>query len=598
VSSRAGIPPRLLALIAPVCAGGFAVLVAAVIAFSRETRSATVLAGICALLVASILAQRFPVPLDDVDASGVTLMFVFGVAAVILFGTASGVLVVFIPALLVALAEHRPFVRVAYNASTFALSAGAAGGVAMLIPEHGVPSLVARVAACSATNYLVNMMLTTVVVSVSSNKQFWPSIRSNMRWTIMPFTLMGSAALILVVLWQRSPALSIALIGPLLAIALYQRSTFRALRAMRLALTDPLTGLGNHRHFHERLQRELLDAEEQGFPVTLCLVDIDDFKQVNDRFGHPAGDRVLSQVAARLRQGGEAFRLGGDEFAVLLPGQDERAALAVATSIVDRIGGLDVDTAGRVTVSAGVATYPYQGVGRDELIRFADSALYWAKEHGKNRVRLWRPDVVELAELKRLAAGPDRAARYRAAASLAKAVDARDVYTGSHSERVAELAARIAARLGSDMETIELTRLAASLHDLGKLAIPEEILRKPGELTESERLVLERHPHIGYRMLESLGVDPVAQWVLHHHERWDGSGYPDGLPGEEIPLGARIIFVADAYDAMTSDRVYRARLSDEEAMIELVRCAGSQFDPDVVAALAAELGVDREAVLV
>ena len=305
---------------------------------------------------------------------------------------------------------------------------------------------------------------------------------------------------------------------------------------------------------------------------------------------------MLSQVAARLRQGGEAFRLGGDEFAVLLPGHDERAALTAATSIVDRIGGLAIDPVGAVTVSAGVATYPYQGVGRDELIRFADSALYWAKEHGKNRVRAWRPDVVELAELKRLASGPDRAARFRAAASLAKAVDARDVYTGSHSERVAELAARIAARLGVDAETIELTRLAASLHDLGKLAIPEEILRKPGELTESERLVLERHPQIGYRMLESLGVDPVAQWVLHHHERWDGSGYPDGLPGEDIPLGARIIFVADAYDAMTSDRVYRQRLSDEDAMDELVRCAGTQFDPEVVAAFAAELGVVLEVV--
>ena len=168
--------------------------------------------------------------------------------------------------------------------------------------------------------------------------------------------------------------------------------------------------------------------------------------------------------------------------------------------------------------------------------------------------------MVEIAELKRLAAGPDRAARFRAAASLAKAVDARDAYTGSHSERVADLAARIATRLGVDREQVELTRLAGSLHDLGKLAIPEEILRKPGPLSETERLVLERHPQIGFRMLESLGVDPVADWVLHHHERWDGSGYPDGVSGEEIPLGARIIFVADAYDAMTSDRVYRGRL--------------------------------------
>ena len=199
--------------------------------------------------------------------------------------------------------------------------------------------------------------------------------------------------------------------------------------------------------------------------------------------------------------------------------------------------------------------------------------------------------MVEIAELKRLAAGPDRAARFRAAASLAKAVDARDAYTGSHSERVSDLAARIATRLGVDREQVELTRLAASLHDLGKLAIPEEILRKPGPLSETERLVLERHPQIGYRMLESLGVDPVADWVLHHHERWDGTGYPDALGGDDIPLGARIIFVADAYDAMTSDRVYRGRLTDDEAVAELARCSGSQFDPDVVAALADELGI-------
>jgi len=205
-------------------------------------------------------------------------------------------------------------------------------------------------------------------------------------------------------------------------------------------------------------------------------------------------------------------------------------------------------------------------------------------------VRLARPDVAELSEFRRVASGVDRVARFRAAASLARAVDSRDAYTGSHSDRVASLSAQIAGHLGLSADEIELTRLAGSLHDLGKLAIPEEILRKPASLTDAERLVLERHPQIGYRMLESLGVDPIADWVLHHHERWDGRGYPDGLAGERIPLGARIIFVADAFDAMTSDRLSRPALTVNDAVAEMERCAGTQFDPAVVNAFLTAIG--------
>jgi diguanylate cyclase (GGDEF)-like protein len=572
---------------------GVTVVCVAAVSYAATPHSIGDVVGLAALFLGNVLAERFPVPVEGMDAGGVTLGFVFVIAGILLFGWQAGVLVAAGGPTVTQSIGRRPPLRVAYNGSMFALAALAGGLAIQPIPETSVGGLLARLVICAFIyNWVVNLVLISAVLAIDSRKPFFKLMSANVRQTTAPFALMTSAALMLVVLWERSPALSIALVGPLLAIALYQRSTFKALRAMRLALTDPLTGLGNHRHFHERLQRELTLAEREGLTLSLCLVDIDDFKRINDRYGHPIGDRVLGQVAARLRQGGESFRLGGDEFAVLLPGLDERAAVSIARSIVERVGAAEIEQVGAVTVSAGVAAYPDQGVGRDELIRLADSALYWAKEDGKNRARTYQATTsLELSQLQQLAEGPDRAARYRAAASLAKAVDARDVYTGSHSERVGELSARIARRLAIDEPQVELIRLAGSLHDLGKLAIPEEILRKPGALNESERLVLQRHPQIGYRMLESLGVEPIADWVLHHHERWDGAGYPDRLRGEEIPIGARIIFVADAFDAMTSERVYRKPLSEREALEELERCAGSQFDPAIVEAFSEELGL-------
>ena len=590
MSSQAVASRRLNALILPVCLAGLGVLSAAAYIFATTEHSARALISLAALTAAATLAERFPVPINAETGGGVTsLTFVFAVAAIVLFGWAAGALLLLAATAIVQLAQHRPLQRISFNVAVLALVALAAGALIAPIQGESVGAVIARVVVAATADNIVNIVLISAAIALSTNQPYLKLMKTHVRATIVPFAFMASAALMLVVLWERSPVLSVALVGPLLAIALYQRSTHSALRAMRLALTDPLTGLGNHRHFHERLQRELLNAEEQARPLTLCLVDIDDFKRINDRFGHPSGDRVLSQISTRLRQGGEAFRLGGDEFALLLADHDEATAMTAAESIVERISTVDFDHIGQVTVSAGLATFPVQGHGRDELIRLADSALYWAKEHGKNRVRLYRPDIVELAELKRLAAGPDKAARYRAAASLAKAVDARDTYTGSHSERVTELAARVAVRLGLDAEQVELTRLAASLHDLGKLAIPEEILQKAGTLTDSERLVLERHPQIGFRMLDSLGVDLIAHLVLHHHERWDGAGYPDGLSGEQIPLGSRIIFVTDAYDAMTSDRTYRPRRSSRATLAELERCAGTQFDPDIVAAFREEI---------
>jgi diguanylate cyclase (GGDEF)-like protein/putative nucleotidyltransferase with HDIG domain len=579
---------RLLPIVLPAALAGAAALVAAAATFAMSEPSVGLVAGVLALLAAAAFVEAHPVPIEGVSAEGISLGAVFVVGVAVIYGWAEAVMLGFLARTLIELIQRRPPIRLIYNGSVYALGSAAAGGAAALVATEasgvGVGALFLEILAAAAAFYAVNIPLVAIVISRWARQPLLPILRQSIYWTVVPFSIMASVSLMLTVLWRNSPLLAIALVGPLVAIALYQRSVYSALKAMRLALTDPLTGLGNHRHFHERLQGDLDKAQAEGFPLTLCLLDIDNFKQINDRFGHPIGDRVLAEIAGRLRQGGEAFRLGGDEFALLLPRRDEHEGFSIAKAVIERVSAAICEHGGKVSMSAGIATYPQHGVERSELVRVADSALYLAKEHGKNRVRVYRPHLVELSELRRLAEGPDRAARLRAAASLAHAVDARDAYTGSHSYMVGELAARVARRMGLEGEEVELTRLAGSLHDLGKLAIPEEILRKPGPLNEAERLVLERHPQIGYRMLDSLGVEPVATWVLHHHERWDGGGYPERLGEGEIPLGSRILFVADAYDAMTTERVYRSKLSHERAIAELERCAGTQFDPNVVAA--------------
>jgi HD-GYP domain-containing protein (c-di-GMP phosphodiesterase class II) len=297
----------------------------------------------------------------------------------------------------------------------------------------------------------------------------------------------------------------------------------------------------------------------------------------------------LALVALWAQSPAFAVALAGPLIAVVLPGHGEEAARRVGDKLVRDLAGAEMEHGGTVSFSAGVATFPQHGVDRAELVRVADIALYWAKGEGKNRVRVYRADMPAMTQLQRLATDPDRTARLQAAAALAGAVDARDAYVGSHSHRVGEYAAAVAERLDLPREEVELIRLAGKLHDLGKLAIPEEILRKRGALTPREREVLERHPQIGQNMLDPLGIEPVASWVLHHHERWDGDGYPGNLAGERIPIGARIIFAADSFDAMTSERVYRKALSFDEATDELRRCSGTQFDPVVVDALLDEL---------
>src|SRR6266550_1836777 len=326
---------RLAPIVVPVCLFGVGSVLLATWSFATSSHSASMLLGVAALLAASTLASRYPVPIEGPNSGGVSLSFVFAASAIVLFGWAAGVIVAFAAPVLIQLPEHRPLIRIGYNGSVFAAAAAVGGALVSFIHGDGTDALISKVGISASTQYGINLILISLVVAATSRRPFFELIRSSLRWTIIVFALMASAALMLVVL--------------------YQRSTYRALRAMKLALTDPLTGLGNHRHFHDRLERELIESERNEHSFSLCLVDVDDFKRVNDLFGHPAGDRVLSRLATTLRQNGEAFRLGGDEFALLLPDYDESEAVKAAGAIVERISQLGLEHIGSVTVSAGVA---------------------------------------------------------------------------------------------------------------------------------------------------------------------------------------------------------------------------------------------------
>jgi len=386
--------------------------------------------------------------------------------------------------------------------------------------------------------------------------------------------------------WVTEPWLLVLLAGPAFTLTLYQRSALHSRLATQAAMTDNLTGLGNHRAYQAALHDRIGEAERTGEPFSLCLLDVDDFKDVNDSYGHAAGDAVLVRLGELLgsAEQAEAFRFGGDEFAVIFS-RDEIGAYRQLEEIQRQLVETDAFPGGPVTISAGIATFPSHAQDADELQRRADGALYWSKEHGKNRSCLYSPSVVRIYSRDALERETERSARLRAAKNLVRFVDARDPQTANHSELVSALAEGVGLQLGLDSETVDQLKLAGLLHDLGKVGLPDAVLKEARTLTDEEHAIVRRHPEFGHALLEGMELEQVQDWVLHHHEHWDGSGYPDGLAGEEIPLGSRIILVADAFVAITTDRPYRAAQSEAAALRELRAHAGSQFDPSVVEAL-------------
>ncbi len=419
-------------------------------------------------------------------------------------------------------------------------------------------------------------------------------------------------------------------LADLLATALHNSFVFQKLQQQ--SITDGLTGIKTRRFFWEALSSEWKRASRSGRPFSVVLIDLDKFKEVNDTLGHLEGDLVLARVGRLLeqkcRQSNVVARYGGDEFIILMPETGTEQAQVLAERLRLWLATDPMLDEHQITGSFGVASFPLHGFSIEDLIRVADASMYVAKKAGGNRVSTAEPfsdeeasavqrrlisgyiesflqrehenpeDLEELvATLRKLCGheeGADRAMLRESIEALTRAGELREISADGHGERCGSYAGLIARALNLEPEQVEDLMFAARVHDVGKLFVPERILNKSGALTDEELRALRNHPRLGAEVLRTIPASAhIGQAIESHHESFDGSGYPRGLCGEEIPLWGRILAVADAYDNMTNDRSLAPPKSDEQAIAELERMSGTRFDGLIVRLLTRQLKVER-----
>ena len=350
---------------------------------------------------------------------------------------------------------------------------------------------------------------------------------------------------------------------------------------------DELTGLFNRRHFEERLREEVSRQTRYGDVFSIFMLDLDNFKAYNDTYGHPAGDILLGQmgkiVKGSVRNVDQAFRYGGDEFVVILPRTTREDAYVVAERVRVQIAKRMEKQTIAVTSSIGLASYPTDGVVADELVDVADNALYHAKRAGGNRILRSSDALSELPDEGGFRGTYTKRNGLSVLDALVSAVEARDSYMHDHFRKVNTYAVALAEAIGLSPDRVANVSTAALRHDIGKIGIPDKVLNKKGRLNEEDWKVVKTHPELGanlFRLIPDLA--PCVNIVLYHHEWWNGSGYPEGLHGEQIPIEARILAIADSFEAMTSVRPYRHALPLKEIIKQLKQGAGLQFDPKLV----------------
>ena len=376
-------------------------------------------------------------------------------------------------------------------------------------------------------------------------------------------------------------------------------------RARLTSLTDALTGVGSRKLLEDRLQAEAARAKRYKRPFSVSIIDLDNFKTINDVLGHATGDDALRKLAVCMKQQKRnpdvLARYGGDEFVILMPETKAEDAFTLMERIRAEVQKIHIAENISMTISSGIAqSIPESNDGSSDVIRRADLALYEAKSSGRNCVKLWNknmskilsPDDIEIEKIKKLkrrVAGLSEQAEIMFIQSiwgLVQALEAKDPYVRRHSENVMYYTMGIAKAMNIADKKIEIIRRAAMIHDIGKIGIPDAILAKPDRLTPREKSIIEQHPLIAVRILEKMSFleDEVAI-IRSHHEKWNGQGYPDGLSKTSIPIGARILAVADSFDALTSNRAYHKSRTLDEAIEILADSSEYDFDPDVVQAL-------------
>lgn len=374
---------------------------------------------------------------------------------------------------------------------------------------------------------------------------------------------------------------------------LYQQIEEKNMRLQALSTTDPLTELPNHRALLARLEQEMERAQRSSRSCSLLFLDLDHFKALNDSYGHRVGDSILRDFAGVLSTNTRSMdtvgRWGGEEFIAMLPEATTNEALEIAERIRTAVSFHSFGSNGglHLTCSIGVACYPEHGTDQEALINAADQAMYGAKHLGRNQIRLVSdPAIIALLKRETAEGGREEIALRGTVEALVALVEARDGLFGHHSHQVSDLVYRLACTVGIAQEEARGIALAGLLHDIGKVAISDAILQKPGPLTEEEWGQIKRHSIVGAEVLNHIpSLRPLIPVIRAHHEHWDGQGYPDHLKADQIPLAARLIGVVDAYIAMITDRPYRPARSLADARAELRRCAGTQFDPQFVETL-------------